>query len=122
RSQLTSMWLRASVSVAWSESRRAPFFPTDAAMQSQAEALAPVTGVDPFFAGGSNGRSYGRSFAAAAEHQLAPGVFLGGRLDIERSTNYTPSRLLLYVRFTPCEPAARPVALPPEPGLPGFQY
>jgi tetratricopeptide (TPR) repeat protein len=122
RTQLLSVWLRASVSVAWSQSRRAPFFPTDAAMQAQAEALAPVTGVDPFYEGGGNGRSYGRSFAAAAERQLAPGVFVGGRLEIERSTNYTPSRLLLYVRFTPCEPAARPVALAPEPGLPGFPY
>ena len=122
RTELTSMWVRASVSVAWSESRRAPFFPTDAGLQAQAEALAPVTGVDPFYEGGSNGRSYGRSFAAAAERQVAPGIFVGGRLDIERSTNYTPSRFLLYVRFTPCGTAARPVALPPEPGLPGFAY
>ena len=122
RTPLMSLWVRASVSVAWSESRRAPFFPTDAALQAQAEAIAPVTGVDPFYSGGSNGRSYGRSFAAAGERQIAPGIFFGGRIDIERSTNYTPSRFLLYFRFTPCEPAARPVALPPEPGLPGFQY
>ena len=122
RTPLMSLWARASVSVAWSESRRAPFFPTDSALQAQAEAMAPATGVDPFYSGGSNGRSFGRSFAAAGERQIAPGVFFGGRIEIERSTNYTPSRFLLYFRFTPCEPAARPVALPPEPGLPGFQY
>ena len=51
-----------------------------------------------------------------------PNVFVGGRIDIERSTNYTPSRFLLYVRFTLDGTAARPVAMPPEPQLPGFQF
>ncbi|HEX5129949.1 MAG TPA: cellulose synthase subunit BcsC-related outer membrane protein, partial [Usitatibacter sp.] len=93
--------LRASVSVAWSKTRDAPFFPTDAGMQAQAEALASTTFVDPFYRGGNDGHSYGRSFAAAGEQQVMPGMFVGGRIDIERSTNYTPSRFLLYVRFTP---------------------
>ena len=122
RSALTSFYLRASVSVSWSNSRRAPFFPTDAEMQARAEALAPVTGVDPFYAGGDNGRSYGRSFVAAAEQQLAPSLFFGARIDIERSTNYTPSRFVLYLRYTPDGPAARPVSLPPEQVLFGFPY
>jgi tetratricopeptide (TPR) repeat protein len=114
--------LRASVSVAWSRTREAPFFPTDAGLQAQAEAIAPTTFVDPFYRGGDDGRSYGRSFAAAGEQQVMPGVFVGGRIDIERSTNYTPSRFLLYVRFTLDGAAARPVSMPPEPRLPGFQF
>ena len=121
RADRTSFFVRGSVSMAWSESRRAPFFPTDAVLQAAAEARAPVTGIDPFYAGGSNGRSFGRSLAAAVEHQLAPSVFIGARLDLERSTNYTPNRFLFYVRFTPDGPAARPVALPPDPVLFGFQ-
>ena len=122
RSNDTSFYVRASVSVSRSESWRAPYFPTDGALQAQAEALTPVNGVDPFYAGGNNGRSYGRSFAAAAEHRLAPNVYIGARLDIERSTNYTPSRLLLYVRMTPGV-SSRPPSMPPEPVvLPGFQY
>lgn len=120
RTPTSAYSVRASVSVAWSKARRAPFFPTDPALQAQAEALAPATFVDPFYAGGSDGRSYGRSFAAAGEHQVAPGIFVGGRIDIERSTNYTPSRFLLYARFTLGGAAARPVALPPESLLPGF--
>ena len=84
--------------------------------------FVPTTFVDPFYAGGSNGRSIGRSFAALGEHQLAPRVFVGARLELERSTNYTPNRFLLYVRIAAEASAARPVALPPEPGLPGFQY
>jgi len=123
RSNDTSFYLRASVSVSRSESWRAPYFPTNAAMQAEAQALTPVNGIDPFYAGGSNGRSYGRSFAAAAEHRLAPNIYVGARLDIERSTNYTPSRLLLYVRMTPWGTSSRPPSMPPEPVvLPGFQY
>ena len=122
RTPRTSVSLRAAVSLAWSESRRAPFFPTDGELQARAEALAPVSFVDPFYGGGSNGRSVGRSFAAAGEHQLAPNVFIGARMELERSTNYTPNRFLLYVRFATDRAAARPVALPPEPALPGFQY
>lgn len=121
RSDLASFAVRASVSVAWSTAARAPFFPTDPTLQAQAEALAPSSGIDPFYPGGNNGRSYGRSFEAAAERQVGPGTFVGVRLDIERSTNYTPSRLLLYVRLTPGGAAARPVSLPPEPGLPGWR-
>ena len=119
----TSYYVRASVSVSRSHSYRAPYFPTDAALQAQAEALAPVNGIDPFYAGGDNGRSYGRSFAAALEHRLAPNLFIGARLDIERSTNYTPSRLLVYVRMSPWGVTERRLAMPPEPVvLPGFQY
>ena len=122
RTPTSAFALRASVSVAWSKSRRAPFYPLDSQLQAEAEALAPTSFVDPFYAGGNDGHSYGRSFAAAGEHQLLPGVFMGGRIDIERSTNYTPSRFLLYVRFTLDGAAARPVAMPPEPQLPGFQF
>ena len=122
RTARTSFFVRGAVSVSWSESRRAPYFPTDAALQAQAEALAPVNFIDPFYSGGSNGRSYGRSLAASVEHQLAPNVFIGGRMDLERSTNYTPNRVLLYIRYTPDAAAARPVSLPPDPVLFGSQY
>ncbi len=122
RDELMSFSVRAAVSVAWSESRRAPFYPTDPALQAQAEALVPVSFVDPFYAGGNNGRSFGRSLAAAAERQVAPGIFIGARMELERSTNYTPNRFLLYVRLAADGVAVRPVSMPPEPKLPGFQY
>ena len=121
RTPVSAFSLRASVSVSWSKSRRAPFYPIDPALQAQAEAIAPATFVDPFYSGGNDGRSYGRSFAAAGERQIAPGAFLGGRIDIERSTNYTPSRFLLYVRFTLDGTPAAPVSLPPEPLIPGYR-
>ena len=122
RTARTSFAVRASVSVAWSESKRAPFFPTDPEMQAQAMALAPVNGIDPWYPGGDEGRSYGRALGAALEHQLLPGLFVGGRVELERSTNYTPNRFLLYVRLATDRPSARPVAFPPEPVLPSSQY
>jgi len=123
RSNDTSFYLRASVSVSRSESWRAPYFPANAAMQAEAQALTPVNGIDPFYAGGSNGRGYGRSFYAVAEHRLAPNLFVGARLEIDRSTNYTPNRFLLYVRMSPWGASQLPLAMPPEPVvMPGFQY
>src|SRR5262249_52364144 len=49
RTDEISFYARASVSVSWSESHRAPYYPTDPALQAQAEALAPASGVDPFY-------------------------------------------------------------------------
>jgi hypothetical protein len=123
RSANTSLYARASVSVSWSESRAAAYFPIDAALQSQAETLAAAGGRDPFYAGGSNGRSYGRSFAAAAEHRLAGNLFIGARLEIERSTNYTPNRLVIYVRMALGGLSTAPMAMPPEAAiLPALRY
>ena len=83
----------------------------------------PTTFVDPFYAGGSNeARSYGRSFAAIGEHQLAPRDLLGARLELERSTNYTPNRFLLYVRFAAARPPRARSRCRRSPRLPGFQY
>jgi hypothetical protein len=122
RAELWSFALRASVSVAWAETARAPFYPTDPALQARAEAIAPTSGVDPYYAGGNDGRSYGRAFAAAWERQVLPSLFLGARLELERSTNYTPNRFLVYLRLATDRPAARPVAMPPEPVLPSSQF
>jgi len=121
RTERTSLVVRAAVSASWSTSHAAPFFPTDDALQARAVAAAGTTFTDPFYTGGNNGRSFGRALSATWEYQLTPNVFAGGRLELERSTNYTPNRFLLYVRMAD-RAAARPVALPPEPGLPGWQY
>ncbi|HUP96652.1 MAG TPA: cellulose synthase subunit BcsC-related outer membrane protein [Usitatibacter sp.] len=95
RGECWSAYVRGSVSLAWSKS----------------------------FEDGDDGHSYGRSLSMAAERRLTPNLFIGARVDIERSTNYTPNRVLLYVRVTPGEGARSALALPPEPVvLPGFQH
>ncbi|MGE0355654.1 MAG: cellulose synthase subunit BcsC-related outer membrane protein [Burkholderiales bacterium] len=122
RGERTSFVLRASVSVSWSRTSRAPFFPEDEALQAQALAQSAVTGIDPFHEGGAGGRSFGRALAAGWEHQLAPRVFVGGRIELERSPDYTPNRFLVYLRVATDHAAARPVALPPEPILRGARF
>ena len=122
RGERTSFVLRASVSVSWSQSSRAPFFPEDEALQAQAVAQSAFTGIDPFHGGGAGGRSVGRALAAGWEHQLAPSVFVGGRVELERAPDYTPNRFLLYLRVATDHAAARPVALPPEPILRGARF
>jgi hypothetical protein len=118
-----SFYARASVSVSRSQSHRAPYYPTDASLQAEAEALTAANGIDPFYPASDNGRSYGRSFATAIERRIAPDLFIGARVDIERSTNYTPSRLLIYVRQSLGGAPQRPIAMPPQAVvLPGFQY
>ena len=113
--------LRAAVSQSRSRTDSAAFFPTDAALQAAAQALAPGNGVNPYYAGGkSSGR--GHSLAAAFETQLSPQLFVGARFEIERSEDYAPNRALVYLRFAPGEAALRSVAFPPDPVLPTSEY
>lgn len=121
RTERASLVVRGALSVSWSSSRSAPFFPTDEELQARALAAAGTTFTDPFHSGGSDARSFGRALSATWEYQVSPRIFAGGRLELERSSNYTPNRVLLYVRMAD-RAAARPVALPPEPGLPGWRY
>ncbi len=116
-----SYQVRAAVSSSWSRTDAAPYFPTDGGMQAQAEALTPTNGVDPHYTAGS-GPGKGHSFLAAGEYQVTSQLFLGGRLEIERSDYYAPNRLLFYVRYSPDRSAAQPVFLPPEPVIPTSQF
>jgi hypothetical protein len=108
RTQRTSVLLRASVSVAWSESRRAPFYPTDPELQARAEALQSTTFVEPFYSGGLRraqlrplGGGDRRAPARAQRlHRRAPGARALDQLHAHR--------FLLYVRFTADKSAARP--------------
>jgi tetratricopeptide (TPR) repeat protein len=113
RLQRLSYVLRAAVSTSQSSFNDAPYFPTDGALQTQAG--------DPRYAA-SSGPGTGSSFSAAFEYQLNPRLFLGGRLEIERSDYYAPNRALLYIRQSLGRSAAQPVLLPPEPVLPTSQF
>ncbi len=107
-----SVSVRAAVSRSQSSTKAADYFPTDAAMQQQAQAQ---------YAGGA-GRASGRSLALAAEYQLQPDLFVGTRIEIERSPDYAPNRFLLYFRYAVDRYAARPVSFPPEVVLSSSQY
>ena len=111
--------VRAAVSTSRSSTDSAVFFPTDAAMQ----AAAIARGVDATYAGSEGpGKGRGRSFHAGWEYQLQSRLFVGGRIEIERSENYTPNRAMFYLRYNLDRAAAQPVALQQEPVNPTSQY
>jgi tetratricopeptide (TPR) repeat protein len=120
RNSRFSYVLRAAVSVSRSDTKSAPFYPTDASLQSTAEALAAIGGADPRYGGGP-GRGRGYSITGSFEYQFMPQVFFGTRLEIERSEFYAPNRVLLYTRYAFDRAAARPVSLPPNPVLPSWE-
>ncbi len=113
--------LRASISTSRSDTGAAPYFPTDEAMQAEAEGLAGATGVAPLYSGGP-GRGVGKSLSLSWEYQADPRLFLGGRLEIDRSPDYSPNRFVVYLRYALDRQSARPVAFLPEPLNPTSQY
>ncbi|MFM9884972.1 MAG: cellulose synthase subunit BcsC-related outer membrane protein [Burkholderiales bacterium] len=116
-----SYTVRGAVTASRSVVQGAPFFPTDGAMQSDAQARTAATGIDPNYEA-SRGGGRGYTLAAAMEYQLAPRLFIGSRLEIERSRNFEPNRVLIYARLTLDRVAARPVSFPPEPFLPTAEH
>lgn len=121
RTARLSYTVRATVSVSRSATAAADYFPTRADFQSQASSSSASNGVDPHYAA-LTGRGIGRSLAAAFEYQIDPRLFLGGRLEIDRSTDYAPNRVMFYFRYNIDRAAARPVQLPPEALIPVSQY
>jgi len=116
-----SYTVRAAISRSLSDTKAADFYPTDPALQSQANALAATNFFDPHYASGS-GKSVGRSLALNWEYQARHDLFVGGSLSLDRSVDYAPNRFMLYLRFAPGGTAAKPVAFPPAPVLATSQY
>jgi tetratricopeptide (TPR) repeat protein len=112
-----SYMLRGAVSASHSQTREAPYYPTDSTMQAQALAFTST----PTYAGGSSG-GRGHSLRAAWEYQVTPELFAGGLFAIDRSDYYAPNRVLLDIRYSLDGPGAQPVFLPPEPIEPSSQF
>ena len=121
RSARLSYTVRAALSSSRSSTAAADYFPTRPDLQTQALALAAGNGIDPRY-GASTGHGVGRSLSAAIEYQMNPKLFVGGRFEIDRSSDYAPNRLLFYFRYNLDRSSARLVSLPPEPLLPASQY
>lgn len=113
--------LRASVSASQSQTQTADYYPTDAALQAQAVALAPSSYVTPTYSGGS-GSGTGYSGMAAWEYQATRKLFFGGLFSVERSDYYAPNRVLFYLRYSLDRPAAQPVYFQPLPVEPSSQF
>jgi len=112
--------VRASISASRSSTKDAAFYPLDAALQAEADAIGATAFYTPRYTGGK-GRGTGRGLALTWEYQAARALFIGGRFSLDRSIDYAPNRFLLYLRWAPGHVAARPVTFPPEPVLPTSQ-
>lgn len=117
---------RFSYSVRYAESRSrsftdaATYFPTDTVLQASAAAA----GINATHSASDSDppTSKGKSLHLGMEYQVAPQLFLGGRLEIERSPDYAPDRLMIYLRYNLDRPGAQAVKLSPEPLLPYSQF
>jgi Tfp pilus assembly protein PilF len=106
---------RLRAAVAWSATREddALYYPTDAALQSAAVLQAAASGLAaPLHAGGHGG---GFSLAAAGgiEYRIADGWALGARFQIDRSEDYSPDTVAVWIRYRfggAGEPWSRPRA------------
>jgi tetratricopeptide (TPR) repeat protein len=113
-----SYTVRGSISTSRSETREADYFPTNGTLQSLAREIAGVT---PVY-GGGDGRGTGKSLSVTWEYQTTPSLFIGGRMQIDRSQDYAPNRFLFYLRLAQDKTSAKPVMFPPEPINPISQY
>ena len=117
RSQRLSYSVRAALSTSRSSTARADYYPGRPDLQAQATAA----GSSPFYSA-STGGGIGRSLAAQFEYQLDADLFVGGRFEIDRSSDYAPNRAFVYFRYNLDHDSARPVTFPPEPFIPPSQY
>ncbi|NJB80809.1 cellulose biosynthesis protein BcsC [Xanthomonas arboricola] len=96
----------ASIGVQHFKTEASPYFPTDPTLQQaayDAASLAALLGLvnrytDPVYAGESRtGVSY--NLSGAAEWQVAPQLFLGGRMTFNNARDYNQFSSNLYLRF-----------------------
>jgi hypothetical protein len=106
--------LRAALSHSSSRTDRAPFYPGDPALQSQAAASPLPPGFDEPYFPAARGSSLSMSVYGAIERQISRALVLGAKLDIDRADYYEPTTYMLYLRHAFGSSATR-LALPPRP-------
>ncbi|MBI3479333.1 MAG: BCSC C-terminal domain-containing protein [Nitrosomonadales bacterium] len=111
RQERWSYLLQGSASISVSYEKDMPFYPTDAALQAQG--IANSATMVPVYTGG-DGHGTGYSFGGALEYRYTPQLFVGGRLQIDRSAYYTPNFAILYLRYR-FDAHNGAVPYPPEP-------
>jgi hypothetical protein len=114
--------VRASVSYTQTNEKDMAIYPTSAALQDQAQAGPRFPGFldDATYVGG-NGGGLGYAFRAVAEYRVTPHLILGGRINIDRSDNYNPNSVLVYLRYT-FKPQIGEISLWPDAVQPYSQF
>ncbi|WP_245641710.1 cellulose synthase subunit BcsC-related outer membrane protein [Paraburkholderia bannensis] len=110
-----------SVGVSFTNEDRSAYFPTNAALQSEAATYMAANGLgSPYFGGGSGG-GFSYAVEAALEYRVTPHFTVGGRFRLDRSRDYAPNVGLLYLRYF-FSPQHGPVPYPPTPVRPYSEY
>jgi Tfp pilus assembly protein PilF len=110
---LWSWRLRAAA--AWSSTREddAPYHPTSTALQTAATAQAAANGLAPPVHAGGHGGGFSLAAAGSVECNFAEGWALGARFQVDRSEDYSPDTIGLWIRYRfggSGEPWSRPRA------------
>ena len=113
RKNRLSYLIQGSVSVSTSFSREdMPYYPTRPDLQ--------IGAGNPVYPGGdSHGMYY--SVVGAAEYRFTQHLYLGARLESDRTAYYSPNYYTAYLRYM-FDPETGPVPYPPEPVKPYTQY
>jgi hypothetical protein len=106
---------RLRAAAAWSTTREddAAYHPADAALQAAAEAQAIANGLAPPVHAGGHGGGFSVAAAGSIECNITEGWTLGARFQIDRSEDYSPDTIGLWVRYRfggAGEPWSRPRA------------
>jgi hypothetical protein len=122
RSGHLSYQLSGSIGVQNFKQNDSPYFPLGSADQSALVAYAnanPSYGISTVYQGQSHsGVAY--KLNGGAEYQVSPNIFIGGRLSVDNSGDYTENIGMLYWRYF-FEPQTKPLAFPPTPVKSYFQ-
>ena len=106
---------RLRAAAAWSTTREddAAYHPADAALQAAAEAQAIANGLAPPVHAGGHGGGFSVAAAGSIECNITEGWTLGARFQVDRSEDYSPDTIGLWVRYRfggAGEPWSRPRA------------
>ena len=117
RENRLSYLVQGSVSVSTSYQRQdMPYYPTDPALQALA---GNPTSYTAGYGGDSHGMYY--SIIGAVEYRATQHLYVGARLESDRTAYYSPNYYTAYLRYM-FDPETGPVNYPPEPVKPYTQY
>lgn len=114
REERWSYMVQGSVSIASVYENDSQYYPTNPALQAQAQSNATALNLSaPVYTGGSSTNT-GHSLGAAVEYRFTPRLYGGALGQIDRSTYYTPNYAVLYLRYM-FDAQTGAVPYPPEP-------
>ncbi|BCA96666.1 hypothetical protein TUM19329_30270 [Legionella antarctica] len=95
--QRTANWsyeLGGSVSLSWTTTKDRPLYPIPSLVPP------PLRAENTILSGSRSGSIFGYTLLALAERRLGPHFTLGGIVNIQRTQDFTPSHISVYLRYS----------------------